>query len=71
MLPPLVFGVLEPPKLGAGGLNGRHKPPQAPPKEGMSAAPEQAFLSPSFVCFAWGCSDRVDRYCCCCSPRSQ
>ena len=29
------------------GLNGRYKPPQAPPKEGMSAAPVSAFLYPS------------------------
>ena len=34
-------------------LNGRHGPPQAPPKEGMSAAPISAFLYPSPVCFLW------------------
>ena len=42
-------------------LNGRYKPPQAPPKEGMSAAPMSAFLYPSHVCFSWGYFTGVGR----------
>ena len=35
------------------GLNSRYGPPQAPPKEGMSAAPVSALLYLSPVCFSW------------------
>ena len=51
------------------GLNGRYGPPQAPPKEGMSAAPVSAFLYPSHVCFSWGDFAGVGRLYCGYSPR--
>lgn len=51
------------------GLNGRYGPPQASPKEGMSAAPVSAFLYPSPVCFSWDDFAGVGRLYCGCSPR--
>ena len=51
------------------GLNGRYGPPQAPPKEGMSAAPVSAFLYLSPVCFSWDDFAWVGRLYCGYSPR--